>query len=170
MEPNIVEKAEVKLVGMVFYGDPFKTVQGWSDENEIGRLWQRFNGYWEKHLELFKHVVDPDVGYEVHIGTDEYETTKEYYVMVGAEISSLEDLPPMTFGKVLPQCTYAVFTLKGKEIASNWGDAIYKAWLPASAYQEAYPYTIERYDAQFKGPADPESVLEIYVPVKPKAS
>jgi len=22
MEPNIVEKAEIKLVGMVFYGDP----------------------------------------------------------------------------------------------------------------------------------------------------
>ena len=168
MDPRIVDRDAVKLLGMVFYGDPFKQVQGWSDENEIGKLWARFNHYWEHHKDLFKHVVDPDVGYEVHIGTDEYEETKEYYIMVGAEVGSFDDMPPETFAKILPPATYAIFTLKGSAIASNWGDAIYKEWLPASGYEEAKRFTIERYDARFKGPRDPESVLEIHVPIKRK--
>jgi len=169
MDVQIVERGETKLVGMVFYGDPFKEVQGWSDENQIGRLWTRFSAYWEAHPELFEHVIEPSVGYEVHIGTEEYEETREYFIFVGAEVSSFESVPPVTFGKVLEAGTYALFTLKGKEIASNWGDAIYKEWLPASEYKEGLPYTVERYDARFTGPEDPESVLEIWVPVKPKA-
>jgi len=170
MDVKIVERDETKLVGMVFYGDPFKEVQGWSDENQIGRLWTRFNTYREAHPELFEHAIEPTVGYEVHVGTDEYEETKEYFIYVGVQVPSFESVPPVTFGKVLEAGTYALVTLKGEEIASNWGDAIYKEWLPASEYEEGLPYTIERYDARFKGPEDPESVLEILVPVKLKTS
>ncbi|MGC9348782.1 MAG: GyrI-like domain-containing protein [Anaerolineae bacterium] len=169
-KPQIVERSAMILLGMVFYDDPFKQVQGWSDQNEIGKLWGRFNRYWEGHRDLFQDVVDPDEGYEVHIGTEEYEETKEYYIMVGVEVSQLASTPPETFAKILPAGAYAVFTLKGAEIGSNWGDAIYKEWLPASSYEEAYPFTIERYDARFKGPDDPNSVLEILVPVRRKAT
>jgi predicted transcriptional regulator YdeE len=52
----------------------------------------------------------------------------------------------------------------------NWGEAIYKEWLPGSAYEEAYPCTIERYDEdRFKGWGDPDSEVEIWVPIKAKA-
>jgi predicted transcriptional regulator YdeE len=96
--------------------------------------------------------VEPDVGYEVHNGTDEYEETKEYCVTVGAEVSTLVNMPPETFAKVLPPATYSVITLKGSEIAFDWSDAIYKEWLPASGFEEASRFTIERYDVRFKGP------------------
>jgi len=71
---------------------------------------------------------------------------------------------------VLPAGQYAVFTLKGEQMTGNWGEAIYKEWLPSSAYEEAYSCTIERYDEdRFKGWGDPESEVEIWVPIKAKA-
>ena len=50
MEPKIIEKEEIILVGMVSCGDPFKGAGGWSEENEIGKLWERFSTYWDGSL------------------------------------------------------------------------------------------------------------------------
>jgi AraC family transcriptional regulator len=87
--------------------------------------------------------------------------------MVGVEVSDLEGLPLELSIKVLPAGTYAVFTLQGTEITSNWPDTIYKGWLPQSGYEEAHKFTVERYDGErFKGVDDPESELEIWVPIR----
>ena len=167
MEPKIIERGTTMLAGMVFYGDPFAGGEGWSQENEIGRLWGRFNRFWDEHQAEIRHVVDGNVGYEVHIEPVDYSETKCFYVMVGVEVSDLADLPLELSVKVLPAGTYAVFTLRGPEIASNWPDAIYKGWLPQSGYEEAHKATIERYDGdRFKGVDDPDSELEIWVPVR----
>ena len=51
----------------------------------------------------------------------------------------------------------------------DWGRTIYNEWLPASAYEEANFCTLERYDAKcFKAWGDPESEVEIWVPIKNK--
>jgi AraC family transcriptional regulator len=166
MEPKMIEQGELTLVGMVYYGNPFKDVAEAPEQNEVGKLWARFDSYWESHRQAFKHVINPKVGWELHITTDEYEETKEYFVMVGIEVSRLEDLPAPVFAKVLPAGKYAVFTLKGEQMTGNWGDAIYKEWLPSSTYEEALGCTIERYDEDcFKGWGDPDSEVQIWVPV-----
>jgi AraC family transcriptional regulator len=168
MEPNIIKQGELIIVGMVYYGNPFWDAEAGAAENEIGKLWTRFNAYYEGNREAFKQEVDRKVGWELHIGTDEYEETKEYFVMVGVQVAEIEDLPAPVFAKVLPAGAYAVFTLEGEEMTANWSDAIYKEWLPSSAYEEAYSCTIERYDGdRFKGWGDPESEVEIWVPVMP---
>jgi len=161
MEPKILEKEKIVLVGMVFYGDPFKNQAGWSQENEIGKLWKRFVAR-EKTI---KNRVG-NGGYEVHIEPEEYEETKNYYVFVGVEVEKIENLPLEMFTKILPATKYAVFTLKGREITSNWQDKIYKEWLPQSGYEEAHKFTIEYYDDRFKGIDNTESELDIYVPIK----
>ena len=167
MEPKIIERGTTMLAGMAFYGDPFAGGEGWSQENEIGRLWGRFNRFWDAREAEIHHVVDGTVGFELHVEPVEYAETKCFYVMVGVEISKLEDLPLELSVKVLPAGTYAVFTLRGPEITSNWPDAIYKGWLPGSGYEEAFKFTVECYDgARFKGVDDPESELEIWVPVR----
>jgi predicted transcriptional regulator YdeE len=167
MEPKIIEQGEVIIAGMVYYGNPFWDAEAAPEQNEIGKLWARFSAYCEAHPEGIKHIVDAKVGWELHLGTDEYEETQEYFVMVGVEVSEIEDLPGPTFAKVLPAGHYAVFTLRGEEMTDNWGDAIHKGWLPSSAYEEAYSCTIERYDeARFKAWGDPESEMEVWVPVK----
>ena len=161
MEPKILEKEKIVLVGMVFYGDPFKNQAGWSQENEIGKLWKRFVAR-EKTI---KNRVE-NGGYEVHIEPEEYEETKNFYVFVGVEVEKIENLPLEMFTKILPATKYAVFTLKGREITSNWQDKIYKEWLPQSGYEEAHKFTIEYYDDRFKGIDNTESELDIYVPIK----
>ena len=169
MTPDIIERGELIIAGMVYYGNPFHAADVSPDQNEVGKLWGRFNTYYENKPQAFTAEVNPKVAWELHITTDEYEDTKEYYVMVGVEMTEIEDLPLPAFAKVLPAGQYAVFTLKGEEMRGNWGDAIYKEWLPASDYREAFQCTIERYDEdRFKGWGDPDSEIEIWVPVKKK--
>jgi AraC family transcriptional regulator len=169
-EPRIVDKAGMIIAGMVFYGDPFKSEKGWSQQNEIGKLWGRFISFMDKKGNLVKNQSNTDAGFEIHIEGDEYKETKEYYLMVGAELTKVEDLPPEIFVKVFPPTKYAIFTLKGKEITSNWSDEIYMKWLPGSGYVEAYKYLFEYYDKRFKGMDKIEaSELDIWVPIK-KAS
>ena len=43
MEIQTIEKAELTLAGMVYYGP--LTGEGWSEENPIGQLWTRFNPF-----------------------------------------------------------------------------------------------------------------------------
>ena len=170
MELRIIEQDEMTIIGMVTYGNPFKDPGAAPEQNEIGKLWTRFNAYWDSHREAFKHEVSTKVAWELHIVTDEYKETQEYFVMVGVEVQKIEDLPAPIFAKVLPAGSCAVFTLQGEQMTGNWGDAIYKEWLPASAYEEAYSCTIERYDGdRFKGWGDPGSEVEIWVPIKAKA-
>lgn len=168
MEPKIEEKGPTMLAGMVYYGDPFAAGGGWSQENEIGKLWTRFNTFWDEHRASIRQVVNPNAGYEVHVEPQEYAETKNFYVMVGVEIAEIEDLPLELSVKVLPAGTYARFTLRGNEITSNWPDAIYHEWLPGSGYQETHKFTVECYDGErFKGMDDPQSELDILVPIAP---
>lgn len=168
MEPEIIESKGMTIVGMTFYGDPFKDVKDWSSENEIGKLWGRFSKVWDAKKDEVAGVVDPDAGYEVHYEPEEYGETKNFYVSVGVEVSQVAAVPLEFSFKVLPAATYAVFTLRGKEITSNWPDRIFKEWMPGSGYEEAHKYLIECYGPKFKGPDDPESELVIRVPVRRK--
>jgi hypothetical protein len=61
MEPRMVEQSKMTIVGMVTYGNPFKDPGGAPEQNEIGKLWTRFNAYWDSHRKAFKHEVDPRV-------------------------------------------------------------------------------------------------------------
>jgi AraC family transcriptional regulator len=167
MEPKIIERGTTLLAGMVFYGDPFAGGEGWSQENEIGRLWGRFNRFWDDHQAELEAIANGSVGYELHVEPAEYAETRQFYVMVGVEVPSPEGLPLELSVKALPAGSYAVFALRGPEMTSNWPDAIYKGWLPGSGYEEASKFTLERYDGdRFKGVDDPESELEIWVPVR----
>jgi AraC family transcriptional regulator len=170
MEPRIVERGDVILAGMVFYGDPFRGAESWSQENEIGRLWKRFNALWDAKRDLIRSVSVSDAGYEVHIEPEEYDETKNFYVMMGVQVDRVEPPPLELSFKVLPATTYVVFTLRGSEIRSNWPSRIYKEWLPDSSYEEAHKFTVEYYAPNFSGMDDPESELEVHVPVRPRAA
>lgn len=167
MEPAIVERNKIVLVGFSFFGDPFATSGGWTEENEIGRLWNRFETYMAHHGDRVKHIKDPKVGYEVHIAHEETAAKGHLEIFVGLEVTQLEHVPVELSMKVLPPAKYAVFTLKGKQITSDWPKMIYQEWMPASGYQEAYPYMFQLYDQRFKGLEHLDaSVLDAYVPVK----
>ena len=86
MDAKIIERGTLLLAGPVFYGDPFAGAEGWSQENEIGRLWGRFSALYDHLPDPARQlVVDGKVGYELHVEPAEYPETNCFYVMVGVE-------------------------------------------------------------------------------------
>ncbi len=104
--------------------------------------------------------------YEVHVQHEETKLTGEFEVFAGLEVERLEDVPVEVSVKILPPATYAVFTLQGQQIVSDWEKMI-ADWMLKSGYQSSQAFGFQRYDERFKGVDHiDESVLDVYVPVK----
>ena len=170
LEPKIVQAISWLVVGLSFYGDPFDKASGWSEENEIGLLWQRLMRLLAKSPNAITQIKEPDTFLEIHIQTDETEEKGIFEIFVGAVVHEIEDVPLSCLVKKLPATTYAVFTLEGKAITADWERSVFSKWMPASGYESAQPYSIQYYDHRFKGmDSIEESILDVYVPVKLKA-
>ncbi len=166
MQPTIVYLDEITLVGMSFYGDPFETSAGWTEENQIGRLWHRLMAYLAEHPDKIQHPVPIHASYEVHIYGPETMTKGLFEVFVGIAVEPLEVVPVDLLIKILPATHYAVFTLEGEQIASDWHLEINK-WITAAGYQTVHPFSFQYYDERFKGlDALEESQLDVYMPVE----
>jgi predicted transcriptional regulator YdeE len=170
VEPKIVKKERITLVGLSFFGDPFREKGGWTEENEIGRLWKRFMSYLNSEQLHLPSTGDLELCYEVHILHPDTNLSGEYEIFTGIEASEAEPPPPEFLVKHLPACLYAVFTLRGQEITSDWYQMIYRTWMPRSGYREAYQYSYQLYDKRFKGLDRLEdSIIDLYIPIKPEA-
>jgi predicted transcriptional regulator YdeE len=171
VEPKFVTQDPLKLVGFSFYGDPFRLSPGWTEENEIGRLWNRFINYAQQQGPAWERVVaHPHLSYEVHIYNEATMETGVFEVFVGSELASGVQPPLETVIKVLPAVQYAVFTLRGQIIVGDWPQAIYEQWLPNSDYELAHEFHIQYHDGSFKGfDRLDESSLDVYVPVKQRS-
>ncbi|MFZ5915569.1 MAG: GyrI-like domain-containing protein [Chloroflexota bacterium] len=166
MEPTIVEQPQLILLGFSFFGDPFAMAGGWSEENEIGRLWARFMAYLDRNRVRIRHAKPDAVMYEVHIMHQETQRTGEFEVFVGLEVTQIEGAPLDTSIKVLPAAAYAVFTLRGEQIVSDWIWLIGE-WLSQAGLESDWNHSIQRYDERFKGlQRIQESVLDVYIPLK----
>jgi AraC family transcriptional regulator len=165
MEPTIIDRGEIILVGFSFFGDPFRLSGEWTEENEIGRLWNRFMVYLNEHGQRIKQAIS-GAAYELHLQHAETATKGHFEVFVGMEVEKLEDMPIELVAKILPPATYAVFTLSGPEIHADWPRQIYQEWLPASGYQAPFGYNFQYYDHRFKGMGRlAESEIDVYVPI-----
>lgn len=168
MEPRFVQKERMSLVGMEFYGNPFAGGPGWSMQNQIGKLWKRFDAFWKAHQDELRPLVVPGVWYELHIEPETREDAETFCVMVGAEVGKPAEMPLELSVRTLPACRYAVFTFKGEQIRSAPG-FIWQEWLPGSQYESAHKFIVEVYDERrFKGMESPDSELDFWVPVKPR--
>ena len=155
------------LLGMNFYGDPFSNHSGWNEENEIGRLWFRFNSFLKKKPEQIKHRIKKDTSLEVFFTTEETMSLGIFEVFAGVLVEKIEEIPLQCVAKQLPTTTYAVFTLKGQEITSDWQQNIYTKHLPDLGYESSYSYNIQYYDHRFKSLNNiEESELDVYIPVR----
>jgi predicted transcriptional regulator YdeE len=164
MKPTIVERDKIILVGFTFFGDPFQAGE-WTEENEIGRLWKRFMAYLAEHSQRIKQAV-PGAAYELHLEHAETATKGHFEIFVGMEVERLAEMPVELVAKILPAATYAVFTLSGPEINSDWPRQIYQVWLPGSGYQAPFGYNFQYYDHRFKGMDRlAESEIDVYVPL-----
>jgi predicted transcriptional regulator YdeE len=165
-KPNIVQLDRIILAGFSFFGDPFATSAEWTAENEIGRLCTRFMEYLETNKERTKDLFQSHISYEVWTWNEETRAKGHFDIFVGMEVEDVKAVPYDLLVRILPPCEYAVFTLKGQEITTDWYKPMYEEWLPQSGYGEAYPYQFQYYDQRFKGmDRVDESELDVYVPV-----
>ena len=102
MQPTIVQKDEITLWGFRFTVIPFETSAGWTEENQIGRLWQRLMAYLAEHPDKIQHPVPVQASYEVHIYGPETTTKGLFEVFIGIAVEQIEAVPVDLLVKVLP--------------------------------------------------------------------
>lgn len=153
MEPRIVEKGPIKLIGMVTYGDNAK--------GKIPQLWERFM----PKIELVQNRINPQIAYGVEFYPDEFPDVWQFYYMAAVEVDSLDDIAIQMVGKSLPANTYAVFTHRGpiNKLKLTF-EYIYRTWLPKSGYQQAAAYDFECYDERYRDD-DEASEIDIHMPI-----
>ena len=168
MKPNIIQKQAIILAGFSFYGNPFETKDPWTEENEIGKLWQRFMAFMQENtLECDRSLVQYDAMYEVHILHPDTMTKGEFEIFVGVEVLEIDNVPVECVIKLIPASQYAVFTMQGEEINKDWTQEIYQQWMPQSGYISSHTFSFQYYDHRFKGlDRLAESELDVYIPIK----
>jgi len=165
MKPKITDTRKIILVGMDFYGKPYQEAGGWSEQNAIGQLWTRFNNFYRRKKDSIKHLAS-ESGYELWVDFEGDEDSKNNYIFVGVEVEKLDDLPLELVARILPETRYAVYTLRGAEIKSDWPSKLLD-WLPEAGLEQSFTYIFEYYDGQrFKRTDNADSELDIYVPVR----
>jgi AraC family transcriptional regulator len=154
MEPKLVNKPEITLVGIVTSGTTIQDIN-------IPQAWDKF-------IKSFKIIPQriPDRTYEVHI--DDNEEPKRHYCFIGMEVQRIVDVPNGMFAKILPAGRYALFTHHFRDGGFSQAFKSVYDWLEKSPYGAAHQFDIQYYDQRFKGPDNPESILDIYLPIKPK--
>lgn len=152
MKIEIIERPEMILAGIVDSGFHVNQIS-------IAELWNRFIEQSHK----IPNQVDKEKGYELHIEED--RSPRKHFALIGVEVEKVEHEPIEIFTKVLPAGKYLQYTHQFSDGSyAQAFEALYD-WLEDSNYKPAHAFDIQVYDARFNGPEDPESIIEILVPV-----
>lgn len=154
LEPSIVRLDELRLVGLSIPG---------LRSDEIGRLWRSFR---EREREIKRKPGTEGVAYSViELAGEGWEVLYTACAEVDREESPV---PAGMAAKRLPAADYAVFSHKGTLARLNdTFQYIYEEWLPRSGRIRTDAPEFARYDERYLGPADENSVLDLFIPVSP---
>ncbi len=150
MDPQIVERPALTLMGMVYHGK--------LNGEAIARLWNTFG----PRMSELRHSIDPQVSYGVMANYD--MASEEFDYVAACEVNSPLDLPAEMACLEIPAATYAVFRCTMGQIGPTYG-YIMGTWLPQSGYRHAGGPEFEEYGPTFD-PADPASEFGIYIPIE----
>ena len=167
-----------KVVGLLYTGK--------NENQELSALWGQFN---ERGEELCPRDTKVCYGicrvpnqeaqrkleyaYAGENGKERNSTdmTVDFEYVAGVEYKDGQPLPEGTVIREVPECTVAVFKHFGSaDTLHQTYNNIYNTWLPDSAYLPLEPgFDMEVYTDEFTFFA-PDSVMYIYVPIKPKTN
>jgi len=168
MEPQILDEKTYKLIGSVYYGNPFHSAKEWSTNNEIGNTWKRFGALYQKYGSFLDKIrAGNEIGYEIHIEPMDYSKQHKFHVFIGFEVKNFEFLPLEMFIKILPKTKYLFFTSKYQGKGSEC-DYVFSQWLPDSEYEQSYPYIMQSYSPERFDPLDdqnPDNLMDWYIPI-----
>lgn len=160
-EPEIKDLETKKLVGICIATS--------LADDKTSLLWNRF-------MKL-KGTIDNNKGenlysvqeYGENFMKGEFDLQSEFKKWAATEVSNFEVIPKGLEKLQIPAGKYAVFIHKGtaREF-SETSNFIFNEWLPASKYALDNRPHFEVLGEDYKGPENPESKEEIWIPVKEK--
>ncbi len=166
MEYRLERRRPFVLVGMNFFGNPFRAAAAWDEDNEIGSLWKRLMAY----LADFPGAVDTlppgdPAWYEAHVMHPASAATGDYEVFIGAEAAAPLSAPLELVAKALPARDYAVTTIRGAEMTPGWEERVTADAVGRYGRALERRWGLQRYDARFKSLDDPGSAIELWTPL-----
>ncbi|MEO6279735.1 GyrI-like domain-containing protein [Roseateles sp.] len=150
MTLNIVDRPAVTVVGLQIRTLPRSP--------QIPALWPRFVA----RIGEIAHPAEAQVSYGVMQSVD---GALEY--MAGIAVTSAAAVPPGMTVQQLPAGAYACFSYPLSGLGAGFSE-IYERLLPESGYVQRPGPSFERYGPDFC-PDEPASLVEIWLPVAPKA-
>ncbi|MBD3253485.1 MAG: AraC family transcriptional regulator [Candidatus Lokiarchaeota archaeon] len=167
MEPIILGEKVFKLLGCVYYGNPFHSAKSWDPNNEIGNTWRRFEALGKKYWKFLNKIKAGEAyGYELHIEPVDYDANRKFHVFVGIEVKNHDFFPLEMFYKELPRTKYLFFNTKYKGEESEY---VFTKWLPESNFETSFPYIMQSYHPDRWNNNDIEgSLMDWYLPIKEK--
>lgn len=150
-------------------GERQRTSHADNEENQtVPKLMERF--YFTRMAEVRHRVNEPDF-YGVLDFSEDRPESGNYAWIAAAETSGLEHIPDGMVGRTYPTLLYAVAVYRGTgDGLPDVFEYMYHTWLPRSGYEIAGPFAFQLYGMQYHGPVNPESVVEVYFPIKPPVS
>jgi AraC family transcriptional regulator len=150
MTLTLVERPARTVVGLQIRTQPMSP--------DIPALWPKFVA----RIDDIPDTAEPNVSYGVmrHEGP-----TLEYAAAVS--VTAADRVPSGMVSIVLPAGTYAVFSYPLSGLGKGFGE-IHNQLIPQSRYRQGDGAFFERYDEKFD-PRNPQSAVEIWIPVRPKA-
>ncbi|MBE7463839.1 MAG: GyrI-like domain-containing protein [Planctomycetes bacterium] len=160
-EPKRIELPDLRLVGACGFANFFEAEIG----QQIGGVWDRFFSHFAQ-IEKLKKESSGLFGLELYPPGFPKQEPRWYY-MACAEVETLDAPQPSAFvSRFIPASAYACFTHRGTlDGLPKAFRTLYDEWLPASGVKLRGTHDLERYDDRFKGPADPESEVDILLPL-----
>ncbi|MBI3259758.1 MAG: GyrI-like domain-containing protein [Ignavibacteriae bacterium] len=158
LSPTFIEIGAKKVIGCAIYTSGIKT--------DFPNIWDVFI----KRVKDIPNLVNPTVTYALEFYGQEFNTEGKWFYMPCVEVGSFDEIPMLMVCKTIPASRYAVFSLTGGVAGlHDLFMEIYKEWLPHSSFELAFDFDMEVYDERFKGIDNPETVMEVRIPIRDKA-
>lgn len=155
LTPEVVTKDSIQLVGISFYYDI-------NLKNDLSEPWAHLMS----HLGVIKHIIEPYRFYQLQYWFPEQDN-ESIYSFIAVEVSHFEEIPIQLTEKVIPKHRYLKFQHKGlsNQVGYTY-QYIYNEFLPNTDYQLPHLFNFEYYGEEHLGPYNPESISDIYIPIK----
>jgi predicted transcriptional regulator YdeE len=160
MNPKIIPLDQMAIIGIDSRTTNEKEMNG---VGVIPTLWQRFMG------ENLNDTIPNKVEHSpiVCIYTDyENGVVGQYMVLLGSQVTRIDEIPRDMAARTIPQGKYAVFTTEkgpvGKVVQAAW--AFIWDWFQNSKLERAYTVDFELYDERSLNPD--KAQVDIYIAIK----
>jgi AraC family transcriptional regulator len=150
MSLKTVDRPALTVVGLQIRTKPMSP--------EIPALWPKFVA----RIAEIPNPAEPRVSY----GVMRYDAGNLDYA-AAISVTRATDVPAGMVRIELPAATYAVFSYPLSGLGKGFAEINGKL-LPQSAWEPVHGVFFERYDEKFD-PANPQSAVGIFIPVRPKA-